>query len=235
MEELREDFQNKEKSLYLPEPDKDGIVAQNEQYMGLEKVDLTKYKTQQGVSSIYEDYSQSQMNQIMVSKQADMVMLLRIFPELFDRETRRKNFIFYESRTLHDSSLSHGQHCVVASWLGMDEMALDMYRHAVNIDMGPNPSSSDEGIHSASMGGVWQCAVCGFAGLKWNGRLSLENHLPKCWKKMTFRLCWRGALLRVELTEGIISISHQQGPEISLCVNGREHILSEGGSVREES
>ena len=235
LEELREDFQNKEKSLYLPEPDKDGIVAQNEQYMGLEKVDLTKYKTQQGVSSIYEDYSQSQMNQIMVSKQADMVMLLRIFPELFDRETRRKNFIFYESRTLHDSSLSHGQHCVVASWLGMDEMALDMYRHAVNIDMGPNPSSSDEGIHSASMGGVWQCAVCGFAGLKWNGRLSLENHLPKCWKKMTFRLCWRGALLRVELTEGIISISHQQGPEISLCVNGREHILSEGGSVREES
>ena len=161
---------------------------------------------------------------LKILKQADLI-----------RETREKNFIFYESRTLHDSSLSHGQHCVVASWLGMDEMALDMYRHAVNIDMGPNPSSSDEGIHSASMGGVWQCAVCGFAGLKWNGRLSLENHLPKCWKKMTFRLCWRGALLRVELTEGIISISHQQGPEISLCVNGREHILSEGGSVREES
>ena len=42
-----------------------------------------------------------------------------------------------------------------------------------------NPSSSDEGIHSASMGNVWQCAVCGFAGLRWAGeQLVLENHLP---------------------------------------------------------
>ena len=59
-------------------------------------------------------------------------MLMRIMPDLFDAETRRKNFMFYESRTLHDSSLSHGQHCVLAAWEGLDDMALDMYRHAAN-------------------------------------------------------------------------------------------------------
>lgn len=59
-------------------------------------------------------------------------------------------------------------------------MALDMYRHAIAIDLGPNMKSSDLGIHSASMGNVWQCVACGFAGLEWHeGGLSLRSHLPQ--------------------------------------------------------
>ena len=162
---LADELAEKKEKVYLPQPNADGIVPQNDQYLGLDAIDLSKYKNQSGVSSIYEDYSPIQMNQLMLSKQADLVMLLRIMPDLFDAETRRKNFAFYESRTLHDSSLSHGQHCVLAAWEGMDDMALDMYRHAIDIDLGRNMKSSDMGIHSASMGNVWQCVVCGFAGL----------------------------------------------------------------------
>ena len=177
---LAAELQDKKAKVYLPQPNADGIVPQNAQYLGLDAIDLSKYKNQQGVSSIYEDYSPAQMNQLMVSKQADLVMLMRIMPDLFDAETRRKNFMFYESRTLHDSSLSHGQHCVLAAWEGLDDMALDMYRHAIAIDLGPNMKSSDLGIHSASMGNVWQCVACGFAGLEWHeGGLSLRSHLPQ--------------------------------------------------------
>ena len=177
------------------------------------------------MSSIYEDYSPAQMNKLMVSKQADLVMLLRVMPDLFDPETRRKNFLFYESRTLHDSSLSHGQHCVLAAWMGLDEMALDLYRHAAAIDLGPNPSSSDEGIHSASMGNVWQCAVCGFAGLRWAGeQLVLENHLPASWKSLEFSLEWRGARLAVRL-------SHEEGIQVRRLGGSAITILADGVPV----
>lgn len=153
-------------------------------------------------------------------------MLLRVMPDLFDADTLRKNFLFYESRTLHDSSLSHGQHCVLASWLGLDEMALNMYRHAIDIDLGPNMSSSDEGIHSASMGNVWQCAVCGFAGLQWHAdHLSLDNHLPACWKRLAFRVHYRGAVLRVEMTHDNMHITKLSGPSVKLVVNGVEDTL----------
>ena len=232
LEDARNEFLTKADLIYLPTPGEDGLVPQNDEYLTLEKIDLTKYRMQQGVSSIYEDYSPAQMNRFMVSKQADLVMLLRIMPELFDDDTRRKNFLFYESRTLHDSSLSHGQHCVVAAWMGMDQMALDMYRHAVDIDLGPNPYSSNEGIHSAAMGGIWQCGVCGFAGLKWEeDMLLLENHLPASWKKMEFCICWRGARIRVTLTPGTISAVHLNGPKISITMNGRTYSLAEGKEV----
>lgn len=236
LEKLREDFEDKAGKIYLPVPGEDGIVPQNDEYLSLKKIDLSKYKMQQGVSSIYEDYSPSQMNRFMVSKQADLVMLLRIMPELFDEETRRKNFIFYESRTLHDSSLSHGQHCVVAAWMGMEQMALDMYRHAVDIDLGPNPHSSDEGIHSAAMGGIWQCIVCGFAGVKWNeGLLSMENHLPDTWETVEFRLCWQGAELKVTLENNRITVEHMAGSRLDLKLNGNRHIVAEGEKICDSS
>ena len=187
----------------------------------LDAIDLSKYKNQQGVSSIYEDYSPAQMNQLMVSKQADLVMLMRIMPDLFDAETRRKNFMFYESRTLHDSSLSHGQHCVLAAWEGLDDMALDMYRHAIAIDLGPNMKSSDLGIHSASMGNVWQCVVCGFAGLEWHeGGLSLRSHLPASWQRAAFNIVWRGAKLHVEVTHAGITVTHRGGSAVEITVDG---------------
>ena len=187
----------------------------------LDAIDLSKYKNQQGVSSIYEDYSPAQMNQLMVSKQADLVMLMRIMPDLFDAETRRKNFMFYESRTLHDSSLSHGQHCVLAAWEGLDDMALDMYRHAIAIDLGPNMKSSDLGIHSASMGNVWQCVACGFAGLEWHeGGLSLRSHLPASWQRAAFNIVWRGAKLHVEVTHAGITVTHRGGSAVEITVDG---------------
>lgn len=236
LEDKKKEFREKADKIYLPVPNRDGIVPQNDEYLSLEKIDLSKYRTQQGVSTIYEDYSPAQMNHFMVSKQADLVMLLRIMPGLFDEETRLRNFLFYESRTLHDSSLSHGQHCVVAAWLGQEEMALDMYRYAVNIDLGPNPHSSDEGIHSAAMGGIWQCNICGFAGLKWDdGRLSLENHLPAKWNRMEFKVWWHGTQIKVALTHDMITAVHLSGPEISLRMNGRTYYLKAGGQVSDDN
>ena len=233
---LAAEFAEKRAALYLPSPRADGIVPQNDQYLGLERIDLSKYKCQQGVSTIYEDYSQAQMNRIMVSKQADLVMLLRIMPELFPPEIRRRNFLFYESRTLHDSSLSHGQHCILAAWLALNDMALDLYRHACEVDLGPNPASSDEGIHSASMGNLWQCVVCGFAGLQWHeGPLSLRSHLPESWRRLSFRMVWRGARLHVELTPGYLEVRNLSGPAVTLRLERETHSISAGESVRVHS
>ena len=130
--------------------------------------------------------------------------------------------MFYESRTLHDSSLSHGQHCVLAAWEGLDAMALDMYRHAIAIDLGPNMKSSDLGIHSASMGNVWQCVVCGFAGLEWHeGGLSLRSHLPASWQRAAFNIVWRGAKLHVEVTHAGITVTHRGGSAVEITVDGQ--------------
>ena len=107
-------------------------------------------------------------------------------------------------------------------------MALDMYRHAIAIDLGQNMKSSDEGIHSASMGNVWQCVVCGFAGLQWHeGGLSLTNHLPQGWRRIAFNIVWRGAKLHVEVTPEGITVTHRGGPAVEVTVDGEKRKLGE--------
>ena len=232
LHELAARFRERQSALYLPVPGDDGLVPQNDQYLSLRRVDLSKYRDEAGVSSIYEDYGQDEMNDIMVSKQADLVMLLRVMPKLFDSETRERNFVFYEGRCLHDSSLSHAQHGILAAWMGKDELALDLYRHAVRIDFGDNPTSSDAGIHSANMGNVWQCAVCGFAGLHWDdGELSLENHLPATWNELSFELSWRGARLRVTLTHAGFEVAHLSGAPVTLTIDGVRTSVAPGARV----
>ena len=143
-------------------------------------------------------------------------MLMRIMPDLFDAETRRKNFMFYESRTLHDSSLSHGQHCVLAAWEGLNDMALDMYRHAIAIDLGPNMKSSDLGIHSPSMGNVWQCCLrlCR-AGMARGRAFPAQSSARKLARAVN--IVWRGAK-PMEVTHAGITVTTAAAPR---CGNYR--------------
>ena len=208
--------------LYLPEPNKDGIVPQYDSYLSLKEMDLSKYKESSEVMTIYNDYNMEQLNQYMVSKQADTVMLLFLQDTLFDEETRKKNFIFYENKTLHDSSLSKCTHAILANDLGIKDMAYNLYEGALSIDLGPEMKSSNEGIHSASTGGIWESTVMGFGGVRMEGSaLRIAPKLPENWSRLVFPLVWQGQTLKVTATKDSVSVENcgEQKVEILLGEN----------------
>ena len=208
--------------LYLPEPNKDGIVPQYDSYLSLKEMDLSKYKESSEVMTIYNDYYMEQLNQYMVSKQADTVMLLFLQDTLFDEETRKKNFIFYENKTLHDSSLSKCTHAILANDLGIKDMAYNLYEGALSIDLGPEMKSSNEGIHSASTGGIWESTVMGFGGVRMEGSaLRIAPKLPENWSRLVFPLVWQGQTLKVTATKDSVSVENcgEQKVEILLGEN----------------
>ena len=208
--------------LYLPEPNKDGIVPQYDSYLSLKEMDLSKYKESSEVMTIYNDYNMEQLNQYMVSKQADTVMLLFLQDTLFDEETRKKNFIFYENKTLHDSSLSKCTHAILANDLGIKDMAYNLYEGALSIDLGPEMKSSNEGIHSASTGGIWESTVMGVGGVRMEGSaLRIAPKLPENWSRLVFPLVWQGQTLKVTATKDSVSVENcgEQKVEILLGEN----------------
>ena len=70
LHELAAKFRERAGGMYLPGPREDGLVPQNDQYLDLAEVDLSKYRSEAGVSSIFEDYGWEEANKVMVSKQA---------------------------------------------------------------------------------------------------------------------------------------------------------------------
>ncbi len=202
------------------------MLPQDSTYLTLKDIDLTKYKQQAHVGGIYKDYNQEQITKIQVSKQADVMVLFLLLEELFPHQVKLASWDYYEPRCLHDSSLSLSTHSVLASDIGDPELGYEMFRKACLIDLdNANPHSSDAGIHAASYGGLWQCVVQGFGGLRMlGGKLRISPNLPKAWKKLSYPLLWKGQKLAVTVTPGMVEIVNQTGSgPISLEVWGKEY------------
>ena len=194
--------------IYLPRPRSgDSVIPQDDTYLDKKSIDLSKYKNQENVGSIYRDYNQEQINAIQVSKQADVMAMFYLLPDLFDDDVKRANWEYYEPRTLHDSSLSLSTHAALACDMDDLPMAYNLFSHATRIDLGPNMKTSDSGIHAASIGGIWQCAVNGFGGVRVvSGELRVSPKLPTQWSSFRFPIIWRGDRLTIEATHSGVSI-----------------------------
>jgi hypothetical glycosyl hydrolase len=207
--------------LYLPKPGSDSIIPQDDTFLSKPEIDLSKYKKNQGSQGILLDYSRQEVNEMQILKQADVVMLLYLFPDLFSPDVTAKNLHYYEEHTIHDSSLSKAIHAIVAARCGDNEEAYRFFQEACLIDLGPNPHSSDEGLHAASLGAIWLATVFGFANMAMkNDRLSVDPNLPKEWTELEFPILWHGTRLRITVTQQKMTIIKMSGPDVQLDIKG---------------
>jgi kojibiose phosphorylase len=141
------------------------------------------------------------LNKTQLIKQADVVMLLFLFPDHYSREEKKRNYYYYERRCMHKSSLSPAIHSIVGLEVGDDDKALHYFAHAASTDLSDIHGNSYEGMHAASSGGTWQSVILGFAGMRIHeGEIEFTPHLPPNWKALRFPIWYRGARLRVCLT-----------------------------------
>ena len=194
--------------LYLPTANGDGLIPQNDTYLSLKQIDLAKYKNSGINRLIYRDYSLREIGGLMVSKQADLVQLFALMPNLFPSDIIRKNFDFYEDKCIHDSSLSLSAFATVAARLGENDIAHGFFKGALDTDFGEHSTLCNEGIHAANCGGIWQTVVFGFLGIEVKDDiLRIEPYLPSVWRKISLRLYLRGNLLEITINKGKITVS----------------------------
>jgi hypothetical glycosyl hydrolase len=219
--------------IYLPQPNENNVIPQDDTYLTLKDIDLTKYKNQEHVGSMFLDYSLSQVGKMQVSKQASVVMLMYLLEHKFSPEIKLANYNYYEARTLHDSSLSFSTHSILANDLGDRDLSYNLYRKAANIDLGMNMKSSDHGIHGASLGGVWQIIVCGFGGLRMvGGNLRIEPKLPMEITQIIYPLYWKGNLLEVTVNHNSLHIINKGTEPVSFSNYGKNYQVKSNSEIK---
>lgn len=169
-----------------------------------------------------------QISRMQVSKQADVLMLFFLLDGLFDSGIKRKNYEFYEARTLHDSSLSKNTHCVLACDLKFTQQAEDFFEGSCSIDLGQTMDSSDMGIHAAAMGGHLD------VGGLWlrrrppdRGELAITPRLHPEWRSLSFPLCWQGSRLEVSVKPESVSIVNKGDKPVEIRVCGDKTAIEE--------
>lgn len=140
-------------------------------------------------------------------KQPDVIMLFHLFPWDFSQKQITNNFKFYDKRCLHKSSLSPAISSVIACRVGEYYKSYHYFLFSLYTDLKNLHGNTSEGIHAASLGGIWQAVVNGFCGIKMEDEiLSLNPHLPDKIHSVKLKIRYREFILSIYLKQDKIEI-----------------------------
>jgi len=190
------------RELYCPAPRSDGVI---EQFAGFFNLDpYPPPGVDRDAAPVNRLLDAERIDRMQLLKQADVLMLLHLFPEKFSRQTMLANYHYYEPRTDHASSLSPPIHAAIAARLGLHADAERYLQRSLWLDLSDEMSGSASGVHAAGMGGTWQALVFGFLGVRF-GQMGVEvdpdaaSRLPRGWTSVELELAWRGQRYPVQV------------------------------------
>ncbi|MER7330536.1 MULTISPECIES: glycoside hydrolase family 65 protein [unclassified Micromonospora] len=185
-------------SMHIPYDEEIDVHEQVEGFTRLQEWDFEHTPPEKYPLLLHYPYFDLYRKQVV--KQADLVLAMHWRGDAFTPEQKLRNFLYYERRTVRDSSLSACTQAVLAAEVGHPELAHTYLREAALMDLHDLNENTRDGVHMASLAGAWIALVAGFGGLRdHDGTLSFAPRLSSRLGRLEFSLQWRGLRLRVDV------------------------------------
>ncbi|MFW6248689.1 MAG: glycosyl hydrolase family 65 protein [Bacteroidota bacterium] len=236
-------FQDIAENIYLPKPNKKGVLEQFDGFFQLESITpAEKIKKRLIKKDEYYGWPNGIAVFTQAIKQADVIQLITMHPGLFSEEIKRANYDYYEPRTLHFSSLSPSIYSISAAQIGYVKEALKYFRKSAFIDLNNtnDPISGGTfigGIHTAAAGAAWQMVVNGFTGFEvLNGKVCLNPQLPKEWQLVEYQVELNDSIYRIKICQDHLDINlkHVNNASVELMLNNQVFLIGEGHNKLEK-
>lgn len=209
-----------------------GLYEQFAGFFDLEAVDLSQYAGRSVPMDVVLGRERTRRSQVI--KQADVVALLALLPEVFPADAGKRNFLYYEPRCGHGSSLSAALHGLVAARLGETDKALDYFHRTAAIDLSDKAAAIGGGVHIGALGGLWMTAIFGLAGVAFaDDGIKIRPSVPVAWTRMAFSLEWRGRQVRCVIRQQArrVMLVLERGAGMTVHVGDAELALAPGAPV----
>ncbi len=211
--------------MYIDMEDAGSLIEQFDGYFQLEDINVHEFEPRTAPLDVILGRERTPKSQVV--KQADVVMALYLLEERFGAEIVNKNFEYYDQRTGHGSSLSPSIYGLVAARIGLNKKAAQYFKKTAQIDLSDNMGNAAGGVHIASLGGLWQQVVMGFAGIRiCDDGIFVGPNLPGNFEQLSFSLLWRGLQLH-------FNIEKRKKIELKVKGKGKLNIGIYGKKLRE--
>jgi maltose phosphorylase len=216
--------------MYYPYLESQGVFLQQEGYMDKEQMTAAQLDPKQ--RPLNQKWSWDRILRSCFIKQADVLQGIYLFEERYDTETIARNFNFYESRTVHESSLSPCVHVVLAARLKKMDMAHRLYLRTSRLDIDDYNNEVHEGLHITSMAGTYMAIIEGFAGKRVReGRLVLNPQIPANWKTFAFKILFHGSQLKVTVNNTKVIVKNESGISVEVNVYGTDYAIAGNSAI----
>ena len=221
-------------NMYYPEDKEKGIFLQQDGYLDKEETLVKDLPPSQ--RPINQKWSWDRILRSCFIKQADVLQGIYFFEEDYDVETIKRNFDFYEPRTVHESSLSPCVHSILAAKLNDEAKAYEFYLRTARLDLDDYNNDTEDGLHITSMAGTWMSVVEGFAGMRVrDNQLHFNPFLPKHWQSFSFKINFRGANLNITINGKSFQIQSNDHQDLEIFVHGQKYQLKDSNNIEIEN
>ena len=101
-----------------------------------------------------------------------------------------------------------------------------MYVRTARLDLDDYNSDTEDGLHITSMAGTWMSVVKGFGGMRVkDGKLHFKPYIPDQWKSYSFRLEFRGRVIKVKIGKSGVETILESGESMEVVINGKIVVL----------
>jgi len=216
--------------MKLPAVNRKKVLEQFDGYFKLRNLPI-RDSDENGIPILPARAGSKDLGKTQLIKQADVIMLMHLFPDAFSRAVKQANYEFYMARTTHKSSLSTPVCSMAACEVGDVFRAYHLFNVCLRADISNLYGNTGEGMHAASLGGTYQAIVFGFAGISvYREMLSVNPKIPHTWNELALRFLWRGARLALALTPDTakITVLSSKSKSLKIRVFGRVQSLDAG-------
>src|SRR5690606_33989409 len=218
-------WQKVAQSMYFPYSEDLGLYLQQDGFLDKELIPALELDPKQ--RPINQLWSWDRVLRSPYIKQADTLQGFYFFVDRFELGELERHFDYYESFTLHESSLSPCVHAVLAAKLGRMEQAYEFYLRTSRLDLDDYNKEVEEGLHITSMAGTWISIVEGFGGMRIDGdRLSFSPNIPARWESYSFKVNFRSRIVKVTVTQKGNKFELEQGEALDILVDGQSRTLN---------
>jgi len=217
-------------NMYYPYDENTGVFLQQDGFMDKEQILVKDLPAEE--RPLNQKWSWDRILRSCYIKQADVLQGMYFFEDDYELETLRKNFDFYESRTVHESSLSPCVHSILAAKLSDEQRAYEFYLRTARLDLDDYNNDTEDGLHITSMAGTWMSIVEGFAGMRVrNNQLRFNPFLPKQWNAFSFTIGFRGVQLNVKIAVGQITITNNSEQTLEVYIFNESYSIPKGECI----
>ncbi|SKA90643.1 maltose phosphorylase [Caloramator quimbayensis] len=216
--------------MYYPYVESLKIFEQQDGYMDKEQKLVSELSKDD--LPLNQNWSWDRILRSCFIKQADVIQGIYFLNERYDLDTIKRNFDFYEPRTVHESSLSACIYSIIASQIGYQNKAYELFLRSSRLDLDNYNNDTNDGLHITSMAGTWMTITQGFGGMKViNDMLCFKPYVPSKWKSYSFKILFREHLLKIDVKKDVITIYQERGNEFIIKVFDDEYTVPQNGSV----
>ncbi|WP_449602381.1 glycoside hydrolase family 65 protein [Paenibacillus sp. Marseille-Q9583] len=224
------DWKNKADHMKIPVDEVTGVFEEHDGFFDMPHIDIHSIPVTE--FPLYSNWSYDRLYRYDMIKQPDVLMFMFLYNGQFSKEAKLANYEYYESRCIHESSLSPSIHSILASEIGKPEEAYSFFEFATRLDLDNYNRNTREGLHTTSIAAAWMNIVYGFGGMRSDGdRLSFQPSLPERWNEYSFQVMYEGILLRILVNKTSVTLTAIHGGSTDITVYGQSITVDASGTT----